>query len=329
MNPLTEMTAPHVDLLFTGEVFCDIVFGDVDLPRAGEEVFAKAFALTPGGSANGAVAAARLGATSAVLAEIGDDSLGTTIREMLCDEPGLLLDWLVARPGFQSPVTVSLTGAAERSFVTYVEKQTPLEWPVDGPSVGAILIGAARPLSAWVKRLRDHGTRVYGGASWTVPGRWSSAILDGLRDLDVVVLNEKEAAEFTGADSAADAARLLGEYVELAVITRGKDGSVAFESSTGRTIVSEPEPVVAVDPTGAGDVFLASLMASQSHGWTIDDRLRFAGLCASLSVRTLGGAAGAPRRPDIADYLASAESSYDWSAIHAWASLGEDRSRHY
>ena len=251
-----------MDLLFLGEVFCDIVFGDVELPRAGEEVFSKTFALTPGGSANGAVAGARLGATSAVLAEIGDDPLGATVRELLSDEPNLLLDWLSLRPGFQSPVTVSLTGAADRSFVTYAETQSPLEWPTDGPTVGAIVVGAARARPAWVARLKAQGTTLYGAASWTVPGRWASDVLDGLRDLDVVVLNEKEAAEFTGAQSAADAARLLGEYVEFAVITRGPEGSVAHERSSGRLIVSPAEPVVAVDPTGAGDVFLASLMAS-------------------------------------------------------------------
>ena len=70
-------------------------------------------------------------------------------------------------------------------------------------------------------------------------------------------------------------------------------GSVACERSTGR-LTGCPVNVAAVDPTGAGDVFVASFMATGVLDWPIEQRLRLAGLAASLSVRTLGGAASAP-----------------------------------
>ncbi|TXN27414.1 hypothetical protein FVP33_18960, partial [Lacisediminihabitans profunda] len=50
---------PHLDLLFAGSVFCDLVFAGVPLPEPGAEVFAAAFMLTPGCSANRTVAASR------------------------------------------------------------------------------------------------------------------------------------------------------------------------------------------------------------------------------------------------------------------------------
>ncbi|MFE2446193.1 hypothetical protein ACFXDF_29805, partial [Streptomyces sp. NPDC059426] len=51
-----------LDVLFAGEVFCDLVFGGIPhLPTPGTEVYADRFAVSPGGTANRAVATARLG----------------------------------------------------------------------------------------------------------------------------------------------------------------------------------------------------------------------------------------------------------------------------
>ena len=64
-------TEPVLDLLFAGSVFCDLVFAGVPVPDPGGEVFARAFRLTPGGVANRAVAASRLGARTALLSALG------------------------------------------------------------------------------------------------------------------------------------------------------------------------------------------------------------------------------------------------------------------
>ena len=79
----------RVDLLFAGSVFCDIVFSGVPVPAPGTEVFAGAFAVTPGGTANRAVAAARLGATTSLVSELGDDPLGTYVAGVLANEANL------------------------------------------------------------------------------------------------------------------------------------------------------------------------------------------------------------------------------------------------
>ena len=55
-------------------------------------------------------------------------------------------------------------------------------------------------------------------------------------------------------------------------------------------------PAEALDPTGAGDVFLAGLVLGTLRGWPLQQRLRFANLVAALSVRDFGGALAAPRR---------------------------------
>jgi sugar/nucleoside kinase (ribokinase family) len=144
-------------------------------------------------------------------------------------------------------------------------------------------------------------------------------VLARLGDVDVFVPNDLEAMRYTQTDSACSAARQLGRHVELALVTRGSRGVVAYERSTDQLLEVDAVPVPALDPTGAGDVFVASFMASQAYGWSLEQRLRLAGLCASLSVRTLGGAASAPRPVDIAEFLAGAPPPGEWSSIASWA----------
>lgn len=321
--PSTE--TPHLDLLFAGSVFCDLVFAGVPTPQPGAEVYAEAFKLTPGGVANRAVAGSRMGARTALLSQLGDDPLGLHMAEILAAEPDLDLSWLRCTPGFQSPVTVSLTGMHEREFITYKEKADPLEWPMGRPSVGATHVSMQRELPDWVARLRHEGTVVYGGVGWDSSGEWSRAVLRRLEQIDVFVPNDLEAMRYTQTDDAYAAARELGRYVELAVVTRGARGVIAYERATGQLTEVASVNVAAIDPTGAGDVFVASFMATGVLDWPIEQRLRLAGLAASLSVRTLGGAASAPYPCEIRQFLTDHSPPGDWSTISSWAATRAHR----
>ena len=234
-------------------------------------MFSEAFAFSAGGAANGAVAGARLGASTAILADIGDDPLSQCVRGALADEEHLHLHWLRRRPGFRSPVSISFTGPHERQLVTYEEPQSAIEWPDDGPTIGALTVRATDPQADWVRRQRGRGVCVYGFASWDATGAWSQEIFDRLPDLDVLVLNEKEARHYARADSVEAAVRALGEHVDLTVVTRGGDGSTSFDRVADRLISIDAEPVKSVDPTGAGDVFLGSLMATDRMGWRLEE----------------------------------------------------------
>ncbi|WP_375425688.1 carbohydrate kinase family protein [uncultured Friedmanniella sp.] len=313
-------TTPEVDLLFAGSVFCDLVFAGVPVPDPGGEVFARAFRLTPGGVANRAVAASRLGARTALLSALGDDPLGRELAVLLAAEPQLDLTWLATRPGWQTPVTVSLTGEQEREFITYQEPDAPLAWGAERPRVGATHVGVAHELPGWVRRLRSQGTVVYGGVGWDSTGQWSTEVLSRLDQVDVFVPNDLEAMRYTRTESPTEAARALGRHVSLSLVTCGSRGVVAFDAGADRLVEVPAVRVTALDPTGAGDVFVASFMASHAFGWPLEHRLALATLCASLSVRTLGGAASAPTRRELVAFLDADRPPGDWSAIRDWAS---------
>ena len=71
--------------------------------------------------------------------------------------------------------------------------------------------------------------------------------------------------------------------------------------------------------------FVASFMATGVLDWPIEQRLRLAGLAASLSVRTLGGAASAPYPCEIRQFLAQQAPPGDWSSISTWAATRAHR----
>jgi sugar/nucleoside kinase (ribokinase family) len=150
-------------------------------------------------------------------------------------------------------------------------------------------------------------------------------VLRRLEQVDVFVPNDLEAMRYTQTDDAYAAVRELGRYVELAVVTRGARGVIAYERGTGRLTEVSSVQVAAIDPTGAGDVFVASFMASGVLDWPIEQRLRLAGLAASLSVRTLGGAASAPYPCEIKQFLTDQSPPGDWSTISTWAATQAHR----
>ncbi|SBN62408.1 Sugar or nucleoside kinase, ribokinase family [Curtobacterium sp. 9128] len=312
-SPTTDPGA----LLFAGDVFCDLVFSGVTAPEQGAEVYADAFAVTPGGVANRAVAAARAGAPTRVLSRLGDDVLGRHVHGLLTAEPLLDTSLLELVPGHQSSVSVALTGPEDRSFITYEEQLEPLTIPDDIGRVAATHVGIARPLPAWVATLRASGTTVVGGVGWDHTGEWSGEVLDRLSEVDVFVPNDVEAMRYTRTDTALEAAKLLAERVPLAVVTRGRDGVVAVDSANGVVATAETIPVDVVDPTGAGDVFVASFMAGTHHGWDLDTRLRFAAASAAYAVTGLGGAASAPHPAELVAFLRRTAAPGDWSFLDA------------
>lgn len=321
MTSQLDAPAAGADLLFAGDIYCDLVFAGVEAPEVGAEVFASDFALSPGGVANRAVAAARAGASALLLSRLGDDPLGRELRVLLDAEPRLDTSWIEQVPGWQTPVSASLTSANNRSFITYARDLAPLSLPTElGPTelgpIGAVHVSVAEELPGWVAELRAAGTIVVGGVGWDSTGVWCPSVLDRLSEVDVFVPNDAEAMRYTRTASAPEAAERLADHVPLAVVTRGRDGVVAVDSAAGVVVDLPAVPVEVLDPTGAGDVFVATFMAARVHeDWDLATQLRFAGLNASLSVTGLGGAVSAPRRTDLLAFVADQRPDGDWSFL--------------
>ncbi|MBI4941591.1 MAG: carbohydrate kinase family protein [Actinobacteria bacterium] len=316
--------AAGLDLVVAGRGFYDLVMSGVRAPEPGAEVFATDLTVAPGGAATRAVAGARLGLATALVAAVGADPFGDQLRALLAAEPGLRTGWVQRVEGARTAVTVALTDTTDRSFVTYEEPGTavPLTVAPPLPAVRACHVGVADSVPGWVTELRLCGTLVVGGVGWDETGAWSPAVLDRLAGVDAFVPNADEAVRYTRTDDPLTATARLAERVGLVCTTLGGDGAYALDAGTGEQARVPAPRTAVVDPTGAGDCFVAAFTAGRVRGLDLRTTVAFAVLSASLSVARLGGASSAPGAGEVAaavragldrDDLPAA----DWDAVLA------------
>jgi sugar/nucleoside kinase (ribokinase family) len=312
-DPLADVRGadwPAVDVFMSGTVFLDIVFtGLQKLPSTGTEVWAPGMASCPGGSANLAIAAARLGLRTSLAAGFGDDVYADFCWQTLAEQERVDLSRSQRFADWHTPVTVSMAVDRDRSMVTHGH-DIPIGSDAligDPPPARAVFasVGAGagdRLLPAWVGRARRAGSLVFADAGWDPTGVWDRSLLDSLPGCDAFMPNAVEAMNFTRTRSPRDALHALAEHVQLAVVTCGSDGAMALDAGTGEEVVVPALPVDALDPTGAGDVFGAAFMLGTIAGWPLRHRLLFAGVSAALAVHEFGGSLAAPGWGDLRDW---------------------------
>lgn len=318
---MPEVDGGQPEVQVFGTVFFDLVFSDLPAPpRPGTEVRTRRLGLSPGGSANVAVALARLGLKARLSAPFADDALGHFLSESL-EHEGVDLSGSSCVGGWTTPLTVSLAYQRERALVTY-EEPVPEGPPSSAkgydtrPAAACYvpLAGGERP---WLEEARHRYGVVFADVGWDQAERWGGVLLEELALVDVFLPNAAEAMAYTLSGSPREAAMTLSQYVPLAVVKCGDRGAVAAGEGLEKPLWVEAVPTEAVDTTGAGDVFDAAFIFGTLARWPVDRRLRFANLCASQSVRYPGGSLSAPCWRDLEAWWQGEEDptvrgSYGW-----------------
>lgn len=318
--------SPPVDVFVWGTVFLDIIMTGLEaLPDGGQEVWASGMGSCPGGIANLAVAARRLGLRTSLAAAFGDDAYGDFCWETLADEEGVDLSRSRRFEGWHSPVTVSMAVARDRGMVSHGHPP-PLgatELIGEPPRCRAVmaelapdrrLVGDEDP--TWVEKARAAGALVFADVGWDPSGTWPRDVLDQLAVCDAFLPNATEAMAYTRTRTPNEALYALADLVPLAVVTNGEDGALAIDSRTGEEAVVPALRVDALDPTGAGDVFGAAVVLGTLAGWPLVQRISFASLCSALAVQQFGGSLAAPGWGDIADWWHHLRDGADADSYH-------------
>jgi sugar/nucleoside kinase (ribokinase family) len=305
--------AQLADIFLAGTVFHDIIFtGLVTAPAGGHEIWTDGMGSSPGGVANLAVACARLGLRTSLAAAFGGDVYGDYCWSMLEQAEGVDLSHSSRFEGWHSPVTVSLAYDQDRAMVTHAHPPpVSVDEMIGSPPPSKVCFtDLGRERGAWVDEAVARGSLVFCDVGWDSTGEWNAdELVKRLAGCHAFVPNATEAMSYTRTDSPGAALEQLREWVPLAVVTTGSGGAFAADAGSGETAWVPAVPVTALDPTGAGDVFLAALVVGTLRGWSLNQRLRFANLCAALSVRDFGGALAAPGWQEVADWWAAARNS--------------------
>lgn len=127
--------------------------------------------------------------------------------------------------------------------------------------------------------------------------------------VDVLVVNEHEAADLAGADAGAvdppaggpdpqELADVLLRRVPAVVVTLGGRGSLV--ARRGEAAVRVPAHAVdVVDTTGAGDVYCGVLAAALARGESLPDAARLAGAGGALAVTRRGAQDAVPGHSEV------------------------------
>ncbi|MDN5796004.1 MAG: PfkB family carbohydrate kinase [Intrasporangium sp.] len=302
--------APEFDVFVHGTVFLDIIFAGMSAPTPGTEVWAEGMASCPGGIANLAVAARRLGLRTSLAAAFSDDDYGDFCWRTLEEQEGIDLGHSRRFPDWHSPVTVSMSYGGDRSMVSHGH-DAPI--PTDRligrpPCARAVFVDPSDVArvsgdgSSWIDLARGDGALCFADVGWDPKQEWSSAVLDQLEHCHAFMPNALEAMAYTGTSSVPDALYRIADRVPLAVVTNGAEGAVGIDGTTGEEANVPALRVEGLDPTGSGDVFAAAMVLGTLSGWALADRMAFASLCSALALQQFGGSLAAPGWGDVVDW---------------------------
>ena len=295
--PIGQTAGMTHDVIVLGSANADLVVPAERRPGAGETVLGGDTVIMPGGKgANTAVAAGKLGADVALLGAIGDDHYGAMLLDSLRGA-GVHTELVRTSDRPTGIAYITVTPDGENSILVSPGANHALE-PAD---VEGVLVGAKVMVASLEVPLRTVERAVVAAAAAGVRTLLNlspaATISDqALAALDVLLVNEHEAAWLLGAD--ADPAKLLGLGPRAAVVTLGARGVLVL-TPDGAVEVASPE-VEAVDTTGAGDGFTGAFAAALAEGADLEAAARRAVRVAAISVTRRGAQPSYPTAEELA-----------------------------
>jgi len=265
------------EVVCLGELLIDFMPQEAGLPLIDTYTFIKA----PGGApANVAVGLARLGVSAGFIGKVGEDTFGRFLARVL-EENGVDASRLRFSSEARTALAfVSLLADGERDFTFYRHPSAdmllrPEEIEEDYIAsarvfhFGSITLISEPSRAATLRAARlarKHGLLISYDPNlrlslWPDEATAREGMKTGLPYADVLKVSEEEAAFLTGLEDLDDAlSQLRREYdIALAVATLGRKGCVY--SAPGGVGALAGFQVETVDSTGAGDGFVAGLLA--------------------------------------------------------------------
>lgn len=293
------MPPPDYDLLVIGDINPDLILQGTDVqPAFGQaEKLVDNASLTIGSSSCiVACGAARLGLKTAFIGLVGDDLFGHFMLEAL-QERGIDTSGCVVDKNAATGFSVILSQPHDRAILTFAGTIAELRYAdID---LGYLEHARHLHLSSFflLDKLRPDIPKLFAEAkrrglttsldtNWDPNGTWSG-LTETLQYVDVLLPNEQEALKLTGQGELEPAVDTLAHQVPTLAVKLGAKGGLARQG--GREVRAPVVPVEVLDTTGAGDSFDAGFLYGYLQGWSLEESLRFACVCGSLSTRGVGG----------------------------------------
>ncbi len=272
-----------IDITAVGEIL-------IDLTQNGKNAQGiPTFAANPGGApANLAVAAARLGASTAFIGKVGNDSFGTFLRDTLAENNVDVSGLMVDQVQHTTLAVVALDAKGERNFSFYRDPSADVSLSSGEISIaqlqstkflhfGSVSLTAepARTATLYAARTaKENGAIIsydpnYRASLWPNEAWAVARMLEPLELVDVLKVSDEELPLLTDtADLEAGSQILADKGIRLVLVTLGPKG--AFYRFHGQTGHVPGVPCVVGDTNGAGDTFFGATLAQLAKFESLD-----------------------------------------------------------
>lgn len=319
------------EIICLGELLIDFISYKKDIPLADSPGFQKA----PGGApANVAVGLAKLGVKTGFIGKVGDEPFGhylkNTLRQNKVDTAHLILD----KKTRTTLAFVSRFSHGQNEFTFY--RHPGADMMLEPSEIKASYFQPARifhfgSLSLINQPSRDATLKALNLAQkhhliisydpnlrlslWDSPGAARQGTRLGLKYADLVKISDQEWQFITGTkDFARGSRKLLNQGIKLVVISLGAKGCYYNNGQTSGYV--KGYKVKVVDTTGAGDGFMAAILAEivrqrfkkdelALKGLDLKEILRFANAAGAITTTRIGVILSLPTRPEIKHFLRS------------------------
>ncbi|MCX2961787.1 ribokinase [Rodentibacter caecimuris] len=299
-------------LTVLGSINADHVIAVPYFAKPGETLTGKNYHIAYGGKgANQAVAAARLGAKVAFIGCIGDDGIGTSMKNAFTQDGIDTAHINTVSQEMTGMAFIQVAQTGENSIVlarganSFLDEQIVCNAEEQIAQSDCLLMQLETPISGVelaAQIAKKHNIQVVLNPA---PAQPLSDHLLGL--IDIITPNETEAEILTGVrvtdeQSAVNAARVFHEKgIGCVIITLGAKG--VFVSQYGKSQMIKGFRVQAVDTTAAGDTFNAGFITALLAGQSLDEAICFGQAAAAISVTRKGAQPSIPSRQETLEFL--------------------------
>ena len=308
------------DVLVVGSLHLDVIVEAPNLPRIDETVTGRNVGYRFGGKGgNQAVAAARLGSSTAMTGRFGKDEFGRMLLEGL-DAAGV------------DRQQVEVTDAASGMSVAIVDNRG---------EYGAVIVSGANLTLDAASIVIHHDVRVLLlqneipeetnlGVAKAAPESAATILnaapmrrLDSrlLEQVDILVVNRAEAAQLMGSVELDCNWAEIGRRMSLleagiVLVTLGSSGLLICGTSGDARRV-EPYPAEVVSTHGAGDAFVGALAGEIARGRNVYEAAGFAQAAAALHVSSNAERRLTITRNDVLEFMGGLQPPSEWAVRFA------------
>lgn len=267
---------------------------------------------TGGDALNEATLLSRLGKEVYFLSVLGKDEAGDTLWNH-CVKEGVNTELVMRDPALSTSVNVVLVEEdGNRSFYTAsqttLRKLEPAHFPERFPEDAGIFSMASIFVSPMLntddyetifKQAKSQGMIVCADTTRCKNGETPKDMAAAFKLIDYLFLNESEAAELTRKESVSDMAEeIFACGVKHVIIKCGGAGCYVKSADLAQQFPAVPG-TRCVDTTGAGDSFAAGFICALAEEKTLEECIRWANACGSLTTEAVGACAGVWNREQV------------------------------